>query len=154
MTSNLGGEYLQEMASLGFVMDKKDKVEEQKEQLKIKIHDALREKFRPEFLNRIDEIVIFNPLSIRDIEKIVDLQIHIVNHRLANKKISLKLDKEAKRYLAKNGYSADYGARPLKRLIEKEILDHLADKIINGQIKEGNKVTVSLKKNRLDLCKN
>ena len=154
MTSNLGGEYLQEMASLGFVMDKKDKVEEQKEQLKVKIHDALREKFRPEFLNRVDEIVIFNPLSIRDIEKIVGLQVDIVNNRLADKKISLKLDKEAKRYLAKNGYSPDYGARPLKRLIEKEILDHLADEIIKGQIKEGNKISVSLKKNRLNLCKN
>ena len=154
MTSNLGGEYLQEMASLGFVMDKKNKAEGQKEQLKVKINDALREEFRPEFLNRVDEIIIFNPLSIRDIEKIVDLQIDIVNHRLANKKISLKLDKEAKRYLAKNGYSPDYGARPLKRLIEKEILDYLADEIIKGQIKEGKKVSVSLKKNRLNLCKN
>jgi len=154
MTSNLGGEYLEEMASLGFIMDKKDKVEEQKAQLKIKIHDALREKFRPEFLNRVDEIVIFNSLSVRDIEKIVDLQVDIVNNRLSDKKISLKLDKEAKRYLAKNGYSPDYGARPLKRLIEKEILDHLADEIIKGQIKEGNKISVSLKKNKLNLCKN
>ena len=135
-------------------MDKKDKVQQQRQQLMVKIHDALREKFRPEFLNRVDEIVIFNPLSIRDIEKIVDLQVDIVNHRLADKKISLKLDKEAKRYLAKNGYSPDYGARPLKRLIEKEILDHLADEIIKGQIKEGNKIAVFLEKNRLNLCKN
>ena len=153
MTSNLGGEYLQEMVSLGFVANKKNKVEQQKEELKVKIHDALREKFRPEFLNRVDEIVIFNALSIRSIEKIVDLQISIINHRLADKKIVLKLGKEAKKYLAQKGYNSNYGARPLKRLIEKEVLDPLADEIIKGKIKEGNKITVSLKKNTLNLCK-
>ncbi|HUW43744.1 MAG TPA: AAA family ATPase [Bacillota bacterium] len=153
MTSNLGGEYLQEMASLGFIMNKKNKIEQQKEELKAKIHDALKEKFRPEFLNRVDEIVIFNALSIQSIEKIVDLQISIINHRLVNKKITLKLNKEAKKYLAQKGYNPDYGARPLKRLIEKEVLDPLADEIIKGEIKEGNKITVSLKKNTLNLCK-
>jgi len=153
MTSNLGGEYLQEMASLGFVINKKNKVEQQKEELKDKIHDALREKFRPEFLNRVDEIVIFNPLSIQSIEKIVDLQISIINHRLANKGIVLKLKKEAKKYLAQKGYNPDYGARPLKRLIEKEALDPLADEIIKGKIKEGDKIIVSLEKNTLNLCK-
>jgi ATP-dependent Clp protease ATP-binding subunit ClpB len=153
MTSNLGGEYLQEMASLGFVTDKKNKVEEQKQELKTKIYDSLREKFRPEFLNRVDEIVIFNPLDIQSIEKIVDLQIGIINHRLADKKIVLKLDKDSKKYLAQKGYSPDYGARPLKRLIEKEVLDPLADEIIKGGIQEGSKVIVSLKKNILYLCK-
>lgn len=153
MTSNLGGEYLQEMASLGFVTDKKNKVKQQKEELKTKIYDSLKEKFRPEFLNRVDEIVIFNPLSIQSIERIVDLQISIINHRLSDKKIVLKLSKDSKKYLAKKGYSPDYGARPLKRLIEKEVLDPLADGIIRGEIQEGNKVIVSLKKNILDLCK-
>jgi len=153
MTSNLGGEYMHEMASLGFMIDKKDKVEQQKEELKAKIHNALREKFRPEFLNRVDEVIIFNPLSTRNLEKIIDLQIARVNQRLADKKISLRLSKEAKKYLIQNGYNPDYGARPLKRLIEKEILDSLADEIIKGEVKEGNRISVSLKRNILNLCK-
>jgi ATP-dependent Clp protease ATP-binding subunit ClpB len=152
MTSNLGGEYIHEMASLGFTMNKKNKLEQQKEELKEKIHESLTERFRPEFLNRIDEIIIFNSLSNRDIEKIVDLQIEKINHRLSDKKIFIQLTREAKKYLAQKGFSPDYGARPLKRLIEKEILDHLADEIIIGEIKEGKKISVGFKKDSLSLC--
>lgn len=153
MTSNLGGEYIHEIASLGFVMNEKNDLEKQKQELKNKIYDALKERFRPEFLNRIDEIIIFNSLSEKDIEKIVELQINLINQRLASKKISLKLSKETLKYLAKKGYSREYGVRPLKRLIEKEILDQLADEIIKGKIKEGkSRVLVSLKKNTLHLC--
>ncbi|MDD3098228.1 MAG: AAA family ATPase [Candidatus Pacebacteria bacterium] len=152
MTSNLGGEYIHEMASLGFTMNKKNRLEQQKEELKEKIHESLTERFRPEFLNRIDEIIIFNSLSSRDIEKIVDLQIEKINHRLSDKKIFIQLTREAKKYLAQKGFSPDYGARPLKRLIEKEILDHLADEIIIGEIKEGKKISVGFKKDSLSLC--
>lgn len=152
MTSNLGGEYLQEMASLGFITDKKDRLERQREELKEKINEALKEKFRPEFLNRVDEIIIFNPLDLKSIEKIVDLQMDIVNRRLADKKIFIKLDKESRKYLARKGYSPDYGARPLKRLIEKEVLDPLADEMIQGKIKDGSKVSVSVRKGILRLC--
>jgi ATP-dependent Clp protease ATP-binding subunit ClpB len=152
MTSNLGGEYIHEMASLGFALNKKNKLEQQKEELKDKIHEALTERFRPEFLNRIDEIIIFDSLSNRDIEKIVDLQIEKINRRLADKKIFIQLTQEAKKYLSQKGFSPDYGARPLKRLIEKEILDRLADEIIIGEIKGGKKISVSLKKNSLSLC--
>ncbi len=152
MTSNLGGEYIHEMASLGFAVNKKNKLEQQKEELKEKIHESLTERFRPEFLNRIDEIIIFDSLSNHDIEKIVDLQVEKINRRLTDKKIFIQLTQEAKKYLSQKGFSPDYGARPLKRLIEKEILDRLADEIIIGEIKEGKKISVSLKKNSLSLC--
>lgn len=149
MTSNLGGEYIHEMASLGFSLGAEEKKEQQKSELKNKIEAALRESFRPEFLNRIDEIIIFNPLGPKEIEKIVDLQIEKVNQRLAKRKIQVQLSKEAKNYLAKKGYDPEYGARPLKRLIEKEILDYLADKIIGGEVKEGSKISVAIKKGSL-----
>ena len=145
MTSNLGGEYIREMASLGFNYAKANEMKTQKENLKVKIFDALRDYFRPEFLNRIDEIIIFNPLMPKDIEKIVNLQIEKVANRLLGKDIKLELTKEAKSYLAKKGYDPNYGARPLKRLIEKEILDLLAEKIINNEIKGKQKVIVQIK---------
>jgi len=145
MTSNLGGEYIREMASLGFNYEKANEIKTQKENLKVKIFDALRDYFRPEFLNRIDEIIIFNPLIPKNIEKIVDLQIEKVTTRLLNKDIKLELTKEAKSYLAKKGYDPNYGARPLKRLIEKEILDPLAEKIMRGEIKGKQKVIVQIK---------
>jgi len=145
MTSNLGGEYIREMASLGFNYAKANEMKTQKENLKVKIFDALRDYFRPELLNRIDEIIIFNPLMPKDIEKIVNLQIEKVANRLLGKDIKLELTKEAKSYLAKKGYDPNYGARPLKRLIEKEILDLLAEKIINNEIKGKQKVIVQIK---------
>ena len=145
MTSNLGGEYIREMASLGFNYEKENEIKTQKENLKVKIFDALRDYFRPEFLNRIDEIIIFNPLIPKNIEKIVDLQIEKITNRLLGKDIKLELAKEAKSYLAKKGYDPNYGARPLKRLIEKEILDPLAEKIIKGEINGRQKVIVQIK---------
>lgn len=153
MTSNLGGEYVHELASLGFAVDnKKSELEQQKETLKNKIYEALAERFRPEFLNRIDEIIIFNSLTYRDIEKIIDLQIEKINRRLLDKKICIRLTPAAKKYLVQKGYSPDYGARPLKRLIEKEILDSLADKIIARQIKEEKDILVDFGKKGLSLC--
>ncbi|MDD5760458.1 MAG: AAA family ATPase [Candidatus Pacebacteria bacterium] len=153
MTSNLGGEYIHELVSLGFAVgNKQNELEQQRETLKNKIYEALKERFRPEFLNRIDEIVIFNSLTSRDIEKIIDLQMEKINRRLSDKRISIQLTPEAKKYLAQKGYSSDYGARPLKRLIEKEILDSLADKIIAGEIKEGKNILVEFEKNSLSLC--
>jgi len=152
MTSNLGGEYIHQIASLGFSVNKKSQIEEQKEELKSKIYEALTERFRPEFLNRIDEIIIFNSLGNRDIDKIIDLQVAKINNRLRDRKIYIELTQEAKKYLAQKGFSAEYGARPLKRLIEKEILDRLADAIIIGEIKEEKKILVRLDRNCLNLC--
>lgn len=153
MTSNLGGEYVREMAGLGFRMTngKKGEIEEKKENLKEKIMETLKEFFRPEFLNRIDEIIIFNPLTIEDIKKIIDIQVNRINQRLKDKKLSIVLTDSAKNYFAQKGYSPEYGARPLKRLLEKEILDVLADKLIKGEIREGEEILVDYSQSRLTL---
>ncbi len=155
MTSNLGGEYVKEMISLGFENEdknqNKNKNKSRNLELKEKILQSLKEYFRPEFINRLDEIIVFNPLTIEDIRKIVDLQLAKINKRLEEKGIILEITNKAKEYMAKNGYDPEYGARPLKRFIEKNVLDLLADKLISGQIKEGRRVLVDLEENQLIL---
>ena len=140
MTSNIGGEFIQE-GNLGFAMGDRAVGEVN---TKIRIQEALKGYFRPEFLNRVDEIVIFNALREADLEKIVDLQLTQVRARLATKNIVLKIDEKARKYLVEHGYDRDFGARPLKRLIQKLVVDAVAQKLISGELKEG-KVNVSMK---------
>ena len=148
MTSNVGSEYLKAMSRIGFsAEDAKPSLEEG--DYREKVMEALRTSFRPEFLNRIDDVVIFNPLHKRDIEKIVDIQIGLIEKRLADRRIKLEIEAAARAHLAKEGFSAEYGARPLKRLMQKVILDKLADKIIRGEFKDGGKVKVNFKANQL-----
>jgi len=123
MTSNIGSQFIMEDL----------KVQERNS----RVMEALRGHFRPEFLNRIDEIVIFDRLSDRDITKIIDIQLSRLMHRLEKQKLSLQLSKQAKAYLAKEGYDPAYGARPLKRVIQQKILDPLSMSILEGHIKEG-----------------
>ncbi len=104
--------------------------------------EALREFFRPEFINRVDDIILFHTLSEEDIAAIVELQLARVAERLAKKSITLKWTDSFKKYLSKTGYDKDFGARPLKRLIQNSVLDPLALQLIEGKIKEGNTVTV------------
>ncbi len=154
MTSNLGGEYVKEMSSLGFEVNHKKEKEinqKRKQELKEKILQSLKEYFRPEFINRIDEIIVFNPLSLKDILKIVNLQFNKINKRLENKGIVLKLTDKAAEFIAKNGYDPEYGARPLKRYIEKYVLDVLADKLISKEIKEGSNVLVDVENDKIVL---
>ncbi len=131
MTSNIGSTYFAD-ESLS------------KEGLRRKIQDELKSHFRPEFLNRIDEIILFHKLSEKDIEKIVSLQMKELQDRLAGRKIELKLDKKAMEKLGREGYDPDFGARPLRRLIQREIQDALALKLLKGEISDGNKVTVGV----------
>ncbi|HOK17255.1 MAG TPA: AAA family ATPase [Candidatus Paceibacterota bacterium] len=151
MTSNLGGEYIKEMTNLGFETENKDQTKVRNSGLKEKILQSLREYFRPEFINRLDEIIVFNPLTLEDIRKIVELQFAKINKRLEEKGIVLEITEKAKEFIAKNGYDPEYGARPLKRFIEKNILDILADKLINREIKEEARVLVDLENNQLVL---
>jgi len=144
MTSNIGSQFLKSTSSLGFSTG-----EEVQEDYKSKILDLLKRNFRPEFLNRIDEIIIFKPLSPNDIEKIVELQLNEIQKRLEEKNITIVLDQEAKKYLAREGFDPEFGARPLKRLMQKLILDALADKIIRGEIKNGSKIKIGYKQNSL-----
>jgi ATP-dependent Clp protease ATP-binding subunit ClpB len=148
MTSNVGSEYLKAMSRIGFSAEgAKPSLEEG--DYREKVMEALRGSFRPEFLNRIDDVVIFNPLHKQDIGKIVEIQIKLIEKRLADRHIKLEIEPAARLHLAKEGFSAEYGARPLKRLMQKVILDKLADKIIRGEFKDGGKVKVNFKANQL-----
>ena len=128
MTSNAGSEHFQTDAT--------------KEAIHGRVRAELREAFRPEFLNRIDETIIFHPLSEGAIERIVDLKIAELNERLAEQEISLSLTSEAKRVLAKAGYDPHYGARPLARAMKRLVENPLASEIVAGEIAEGDSVTV------------
>ncbi len=146
MTSNVGSQYLKAMSRIGFSAEG---AEAEEGDYKDKVMEALKHSFRPEFLNRIDEVVIFNPLRKKDIEKIVDIQIKLIEKRLADRSIKLEVESAARAYLVKEGFSPEFGARPLKRLMQKVILDKLADKIIRGEFKDGGKVKVNFKADSL-----
>ncbi|OGD35470.1 ATP-dependent chaperone ClpB [Candidatus Azambacteria bacterium RIFCSPHIGHO2_01_46_10] len=152
MTSNIGSGYLEEMAHLGFSVKKEEKRLEKEGEIKGKIRRALREYFKPEFLNRVDEIVIFNSLGEKEIEKIVDIQLEKVVKKLySDKKVKLEITPQAKKILTERGFDPQWGARPLKRLIQRLILDELAKKLISGRLKEGKKVEVGVKKNEITI---
>jgi ATP-dependent Clp protease ATP-binding subunit ClpB len=130
MTSNVGSQWIQELAG-------KDTAE-----IEGKVMEALRGTFRPEFLNRIDEIIIFNALGPEEIKKIVSIQMGLLSKRLEDSKITLELSDNAKEFLANTGFDPVYGARPLKRTIQHLIQDPLAMKLLDGSIKEGDHVEV------------
>ncbi len=148
MTSNIGNELIQEYSSLGFVNRSNKKTLKDKE-FERKIKAELKNYFKPEFLNRIDEIVIFHSLSESEILKIVDLQIGIVAKRLAKRDITIKVSNKARKLIAKKGYDPSYGARPLKRVIQNEILDELALEIVERKIKEGDIVNIDAKGDKI-----
>ncbi|MFA6378257.1 MAG: ATP-dependent chaperone ClpB [Candidatus Omnitrophota bacterium] len=137
MTSNLGGDLIAELT------DKKE--------IEKKIQEVLKVSFRPEFLNRVDEIAIFSQLKPEDIRKIVDIQISYLQKRLEEKQITIELSDKAKEVLSKAGYDVVYGARPLKRVIQRMVQDPVAMKILAGEIKPKQKVSVDVRKGKEDL---
>jgi ATP-dependent Clp protease ATP-binding subunit ClpB len=149
MTSNLGNQLLKEV-SLGFE-DKSVRTDQKmdEEKMKERVNEALKAHFKPEFINRLDEIIIFHPLSKKNIERIIDLQLDIVKKRLADKKIKVEFTDALKEYLSNKGFDPQFGARPLKRVIQNQILDDLALQIIEGKIKEGQKVKVDVLKDKV-----
>ncbi|MGD8386924.1 MAG: ATP-dependent chaperone ClpB [Desulfobacteraceae bacterium] len=130
MTSNVGSQWIHEMG------------EKNREETEKRVMDALRSTFRPEFLNRVDDIILFNALGTEEIKKIVDIQLAILEKRLADSKITLILTDAAKELLARAGFDPVYGARPLKRTIQHKVQDPLAMKILGGEVQEGETVTV------------
>lgn len=148
MTSNIGNEVIQEYSSLGFA-NRAGKKETKEKEFENRIKSELKNCFKPEFLNRIDEIVIFHSLGEKEIARIVDLQLDIVAKRLLRQNIIIKVSDKAKNLIAKKGYEPAYGARPLKRVIQNEVLDELALEIIEGKIKEGDTVKIDAEKNRI-----
>jgi ATP-dependent Clp protease ATP-binding subunit ClpA len=113
--------------------------------------DELRQHFRPEFLNRVDEIIVFHALTEDELLTIVDLQLTRLRKRLAERRVTLVLSDEAKRHIVKVGYDPNYGARPLKRTIQKELETPLGRKILSGEIEEGDTVDVGFDENRGEL---
>jgi ATP-dependent Clp protease ATP-binding subunit ClpB len=144
MTSNLGNEIIKQY-TIGFnAGEQENKNDWRQEEMREKIDKILRDNFKLEFLNRIDEIVLFKSLSKEALENIVDLELAKVESRLRNKSINIKISAKVKKLLADKGYDPTYGARPLKRVIQTMLLDELALEIIEGKIKEGDKVKIEL----------
>jgi len=140
MTSNVGAQFIDKMQSIGFSSSEKETYENVKE----KVLSTLKEHFRPEFLNRLDDIIIFDILSMEAIKEIVGIQVEIIKRRLMDKEISLKLTEPVLELLAKVGYSPQYGARPLKRLIQEKILNPVASMMISNKILSGGTVSVDV----------
>ncbi len=129
MTSNIGSQYIQDLQN-------------DEEEMRRRVTEAMRQHFRPEFLNRVDDTVIFHPLDAEVLKKIVVIQVGEVQKRLADKKIQIVLTEGAKELIAEEGFDLTYGARPLKRVIQRDILNPLASKILSGQVPEGTRVVV------------
>jgi len=138
MTSNIGSREIQEAAAEG-----------NEAEMRSRALEVLRSHFRPEFLNRIDDIVVFHPLTPEQLAAIVELQVKQLGSRLQDKHITLVLTDRAKQHLARAGYDVVYGARPLKRLLLREIINPLALKLLDGTVKEGQTVRVDEKDGRL-----
>jgi len=144
LTSNIGSEFLDRMAGIGFEASSGEDAA-QREQMKERVMQALKAQFRPEFLNRLDDIVIFDTLSKEALVKIVEKQVKEVVARLASKRITLELSEEVKAWLAEKGYNPQYGARPLKRVIQDKILTPIASLMVGQGIMDGGTVKVVLK---------
>jgi ATP-dependent Clp protease ATP-binding subunit ClpB len=129
MTSNIGSQWIFELL-------------DNEEEMRKKVMEVVRSRFKPEFLNRLDEIIIFHPLRLAEIIKIVDIQFNILKKRLTDRKIEITLTESARDLIARIGYDPSYGARPLKRTIQHRILDPLAMKILNKEFKEGDSIEV------------
>lgn len=142
LTSNIGSQFVEKMESIGFSNNSE---KENYSQIKDKVVEALKDYFRPEFINRLDEIIVFDILSPEAIREIVGLRMQVIKDRLAGKDINLKINEDAMNYLAKEGYNTHYGARPLNRLIQNKILNPLALDMISNKVKKGDTVIVSMK---------
>ena len=145
MTSNLGNEVIKQY-SIGFGggENEEESSKLREGEMKEKIDGILKDYFKLEFLNRIDEIVVFKNLDKKSLEKIIDLELEKVEKRLKNKNIVIKIAPKVKKYLAEKGYDPSFGARPLKRVIQNMILDELALNIVEGKVKDGDKITIDV----------
>ncbi len=147
LTSNIGAHYIDRMEKIGFASDGSEKASY--EDAKTRVMDALKDSFRPEFLNRLDDIIVFDILSHEAISEIVKIQVNIVRERLLQKEIKLDLSDAVLTYLAKEGYSPQYGARPLKRLIQSKILTPIASHMVSKSLSKGGAIAVDMKNGEL-----
>lgn len=147
MTSNIGAQYIEKMEKIGFTMNTETTEKDNYDDVKNKVMNSLKDYFRPEFLNRVDDIILFDILSKESIESIVKIQVDSVVERLRSKDINLAVSSDVMSYLAKEGYNPHYGARPLKRLIQNKILTPIASLMISQGITKGGTINVGIKNN-------
>ena len=144
MTSNVGASMITTQSKLGFSANAEDAKKDKYEKLKDTVNEELKKAFRPEFLNRIDDIIVFSHLSKEEIREIVDLMMKDLFKRLNERELSIEVTDEVKDYLAKDGYNEAYGARPLRRLIQKKIEDQLAEEILTNAYEPGDVILLKL----------
>jgi len=151
MTSNVGSETIKKQSTLGFspISD-----ENSYEKMREKIMDEARKTFKPEFLNRLDDVIVFRSLTKPDLIEILDLEISKVMERLKNKHIALTLDEKAKDFLVEKGYDPNYGARPMRRSVERFLEDPLAEEILKGSVHENDPIHVTFEKDKLVFIQN
>ena len=148
MTSNVGASILKKQKSLGFGT-RENEASSVYDKMKENIMEELKHSFRPEFLNRIDDTIVFHSLEQEDLYKIVEIMLDVLKERLREHEINVSFDEETKKHLAKSGLNTAYGARPLRREITKSIEDKLSEEILKGNINKGDNVNVTTKDNEL-----
>ena len=144
MTSNVGAELIKKQTALGFGAMENESADY--EGMKVKILEQSKKVFKPEFLNRLDDLIVFHMLEKKDLVKIVDLEISKVIDRLKSREITVKIDNKAKDFLIEDGYDPEYGARPMRRSVEKHLEDPLAEHLLRGDVKDGDFVVVTFDK--------
>ena len=152
MTSNVGASMITTGSKLGFAVGGEDAKKDKYEHLKETVMEEMKKSFRPEFLNRIDDIIVFAHLNKEEIREIVDLMLKDLFKRLEDKEFSIEVTDEVKDYLANEGYSEAYGARPLRRLIQKKIEDGLAEEILMGAYKPGDKMQLVMDEDKKSIA--
>jgi ATP-dependent Clp protease ATP-binding subunit ClpC len=153
MTSNVGADMIKRQTSLGFARKQDDEKTEEREyeEMRDKLMGQLKRVFRPEFLNRVDATIVFKSLTKEEITDIVDLELRKVQERLAEHQITLRVTDEAKQLLADEGYDPDYGARPLRRVIQYRVEDALSDELLSGKFDESGTIVVDAEDNKIML---
>ena len=151
MTSNIGARLITDKSTLGFTVTTNQKEETQKEYESIKkdVMGELKKQFRPEFINRIDEIIVFHKLTDDDVKQIIDIMLKQVQERLEKQNINIEIDESVKELISKKGVDTNYGARPLKRAIQNILEDKIAEEILDGNIKQNKKVKLSAEEEKI-----
>ena len=146
LTSNVGAETIRKQSTIGFTAASE---ESSYEKMKEKILDDAKKAFRPEFLNRLDDVIVFRALNKPDLIQILDLEVKKVMERLKGKNIQLQLDEKAKDFLVEKGYDPIYGARPMRRAVERYLEDPLAEEILKGHLHENDPIQVTMEGDKL-----
>ncbi len=148
MTSNIGADLLRKTGSIGF---KTQKEEESYAEMKGRLLGEVKKTFKPEFINRVDDIIVFRGLNKDDLENIVEIEVHEVTKRVRDRKIEIVIDEKAKKFIIRKGFDEVFGARPLKRAIQRYLENPLAEEILSGSLKEGSDIKVTCAKNEQEL---